>query len=173
MLDECCSFQIPYYLDEDSNWQLNIEHLGQAVQSAKLKCEPRVLVVINPGNPTGKTDHIVTNQYRPISKERLISLVQQNYHTIHKQFKYQLNFCLRIKLCRTTTLNLQFCNCFSSQLASQLFKIQLHTQLLSYLIILCNQFMLSLIGTAQKILPYSNYAIYMQDRCCPGLTWRI
>ena len=30
-----------------------MEDLQQAVKSARLECEPRVLVVINPGNPTG------------------------------------------------------------------------------------------------------------------------
>jgi len=43
--------QIPYYLDEDKDWQLNMADLKVAVKSAQ--SEPRLLVVINPGNPTG------------------------------------------------------------------------------------------------------------------------
>eukprot|EP00049_Salpingoeca_infusionum_P018650 m.358163 g.358163 ORF g.358163 m.358163 type:complete len:505 (-) comp18065_c0_seq1:145-1659(-) len=43
-----------YELDEDNNWSLGIDVLDRAVASAKDRgVQPRALVVINPGNPTG------------------------------------------------------------------------------------------------------------------------
>ncbi|UYV83695.1 GPT2 [Cordylochernes scorpioides] len=45
--------QISYYLDEEHQWALDIQELERAVKEAKNTCYPRVLVVINPGNPTG------------------------------------------------------------------------------------------------------------------------
>ena len=44
----------PYYMDEGSGWQLNIEEMERSLEESKkqgknVKC----LVIINPGNPTG------------------------------------------------------------------------------------------------------------------------
>ena len=52
----CChmSFQIPYFLNEDKKWGLDIDELERALEEAKPHCEPRAIVVINPGNPTGQ-----------------------------------------------------------------------------------------------------------------------
>ena len=47
--------KIDYYLDEDKGWGLSIEELKNAVSSARAKgINPRSIVVINPGNPTGQ-----------------------------------------------------------------------------------------------------------------------
>ncbi|XP_055524080.1 alanine aminotransferase 1 [Wyeomyia smithii] len=46
--------QIGYYLDEDNKWALSITELKRALEEAKKTCAPRVLCVINPGNPTGQ-----------------------------------------------------------------------------------------------------------------------
>ena len=51
---KCAQFQIPYYLDEDNKWGLSIDELQRSVEAAKAHCLPRILVVINPGNPTGE-----------------------------------------------------------------------------------------------------------------------
>lgn len=40
-------------MNEDKNWSLEINELERAVNEAKEKCNPRILVIINPGNPTG------------------------------------------------------------------------------------------------------------------------
>ena len=45
---------IPYYLDEDNDWGLNIDELRQALEINNGKSIPRAMVVINPGNPTGQ-----------------------------------------------------------------------------------------------------------------------
>ncbi|KAK7590833.1 hypothetical protein V9T40_002446 [Parthenolecanium corni] len=45
---------INYYLDESRNWGLSVSELQRAVSEAREKCNPRILVIINPGNPTGQ-----------------------------------------------------------------------------------------------------------------------
>lgn len=46
--------QIGYYLNEENKWALDNSELERAISEAKKTCTPRVLVVINPGNPTGQ-----------------------------------------------------------------------------------------------------------------------
>ena len=53
LFDRLLAGQIPYYLDEESNWNLNISEMKRALDEARLHCAPRGLVLINPGNPTG------------------------------------------------------------------------------------------------------------------------
>ena len=44
----------PYYMDEDSGWQLNLEEMEKALNEAdKEGKNVKALVIINPGNPTG------------------------------------------------------------------------------------------------------------------------
>lgn len=45
---------VNYYLDEDNNWALDITELQRAYDEGKKFSRPRVLCVINPGNPTGQ-----------------------------------------------------------------------------------------------------------------------
>lgn len=52
---ELGAVQINYYLDEDNCWALDVNELHRAYQAAKQHCQPRVLCIINPGNPTGGT----------------------------------------------------------------------------------------------------------------------
>ncbi|KAH7979267.1 hypothetical protein HPB49_008886 [Dermacentor silvarum] len=47
------SVRINYYLDEENDWALSIRELERSLSEAKKVCNPRGLVVINPGNPTG------------------------------------------------------------------------------------------------------------------------
>ncbi|XP_065210755.1 alanine aminotransferase 1-like [Planococcus citri] len=47
-------YQVNYYMDEDNNWALDISELERSIKEARDKCNPRVLVIINPGNPTGQ-----------------------------------------------------------------------------------------------------------------------
>lgn len=48
------SHALPYYLDEKSGWSTNTEEIENVVQeSMESGIKPTVLVVINPGNPTG------------------------------------------------------------------------------------------------------------------------
>lgn len=45
--------QINYYLDEANEWALDIAELERSLNESRAHCKPRVLCVINPGNPTG------------------------------------------------------------------------------------------------------------------------
>lgn len=45
--------QVSYYLDEDHDWRLEISELERSYLEASSKCDIRVIVVINPANPTG------------------------------------------------------------------------------------------------------------------------
>lgn len=48
------SFKIGYYLDEDNKWALSIPELKRSLDEGRKRSNPRVLCVINPGNPTGQ-----------------------------------------------------------------------------------------------------------------------
>lgn len=45
--------QINYYLNEENCWSLDVSELRRAITEARQHCNPRVLCIINPGNPTG------------------------------------------------------------------------------------------------------------------------
>ena len=45
--------QIGYYLNEDKNWSLDMSEIERAYNEAAVRCSPRAIVIINPGNPTG------------------------------------------------------------------------------------------------------------------------
>eukprot|EP01088_Endostelium_zonatum_P003055 TRINITY_DN1401_c0_g1_i1.p1 TRINITY_DN1401_c0_g1~~TRINITY_DN1401_c0_g1_i1.p1 ORF type:complete len:491 (-),score=147.59 TRINITY_DN1401_c0_g1_i1:42-1514(-) len=56
-----------YYLDEPNGWALQISELQKSVDEARAKkINPRALVIINPGNPTGQC----------LSKQNMIDIVQ-------------------------------------------------------------------------------------------------
>jgi alanine transaminase len=46
--------QIGYYLNEEKDWALDIHELKRALDEGRKHSNPRVLCVINPGNPTGQ-----------------------------------------------------------------------------------------------------------------------
>ncbi|CAG5100918.1 Similar to gpt2: Alanine aminotransferase 2 (Xenopus laevis) [Cotesia congregata] len=73
--------QIGYYLDEDNKWGLDITELERAYNQAKKTCNPRVIVVINPGNPTGQvlTRANIENVIRFAQKNRLFILADEVY----------------------------------------------------------------------------------------------
>ncbi|KAL8614789.1 hypothetical protein ACOMHN_062832 [Nucella lapillus] len=53
-ITEFNAYPIPYYLNEDNNWSLDIPELDRAFKEGAPNCKPRAIVVINPGNPTGQ-----------------------------------------------------------------------------------------------------------------------
>ena len=53
-VDEFGMQQVGYYLDEENHWSLDIEELRRSLYESRKTCNPRVLCVINPGNPTGQ-----------------------------------------------------------------------------------------------------------------------
>ncbi|KAG8192659.1 hypothetical protein JTE90_009689 [Oedothorax gibbosus] len=46
-------YQIKYYLNEDTDWSLDVPELQRAINASRIHCKPKVLVIINPGNPSG------------------------------------------------------------------------------------------------------------------------
>ncbi|XP_055929839.1 alanine aminotransferase 2-like isoform X2 [Argiope bruennichi] len=46
-------YQISYYLNEEKQWALDVSELQRAINESKPYCDPKVLVIINPGNPGG------------------------------------------------------------------------------------------------------------------------
>lgn len=48
------AFQISYYLDEDKNWGLDVKELERSINEARKTYNPKAIVIINPGNPTGE-----------------------------------------------------------------------------------------------------------------------
>lgn len=46
-------YQINYYLDEEREWAIDMNELKRAVNEGREHCQPRALVIINPGNPSG------------------------------------------------------------------------------------------------------------------------
>lgn len=53
VISELGAIQVNYYLDEENCWALNVNELRRALREAKDHCDPKVLCIINPGNPTG------------------------------------------------------------------------------------------------------------------------
>ncbi|XP_066569796.1 alanine aminotransferase 2 [Amia ocellicauda] len=53
-ISELGAVQVNYYLDEDHCWALDVNELHKALSAAKKYCNPKVLCIINPGNPTGQ-----------------------------------------------------------------------------------------------------------------------
>lgn len=45
---------IPYNLSEEDGWELRVEELHRALESAKEICKPVAMYITNPGNPAGK-----------------------------------------------------------------------------------------------------------------------
>ncbi|XP_036604831.1 alanine aminotransferase 2 [Trichosurus vulpecula] len=54
VISELDAIQVNYYLDEENCWALDVNELRRAVTEAKEYCNPKVLCIINPGNPTGQ-----------------------------------------------------------------------------------------------------------------------
>lgn len=80
------AYQINYYLNEAENWGMKMEELERALSEAKGKCDPRAIVVINPGNPTGQvlTKQDIENVIRFAAKHHLFILADEVYqHNIY------------------------------------------------------------------------------------------
>jgi len=46
--------QVGYYMNEEKDWSLDVSELRRALNEGRKTCNPRVLCIINPGNPTGQ-----------------------------------------------------------------------------------------------------------------------
>ncbi|RXM29659.1 Alanine aminotransferase 2 [Acipenser ruthenus] len=73
---------LPYHLSEEQGWELEIEELQRALRTARgQKCSPRVLYVINPGNPTGilQSRKSIEEVIRFAAEEKLFLMVDEVY----------------------------------------------------------------------------------------------
>ncbi|GBN97873.1 Alanine aminotransferase 2-like, partial [Araneus ventricosus] len=78
---ECGMHQINYYLDEDNDWALNIAEMKKCLNESRTYCEPRALVVINPGNPTGSvlTHENIKEIIKFAYEEKLLLMADEVY----------------------------------------------------------------------------------------------
>ncbi|XP_076600943.1 alanine aminotransferase 1 [Chaetodon auriga] len=72
---------VPYHLNEERGWALQVEELHRALESAKGACNPVALYVINPGYPSGHVQSRKSMQevIRFVSEKRLFLLADEVY----------------------------------------------------------------------------------------------
>ncbi|XP_064361579.1 alanine aminotransferase 1-like [Dromaius novaehollandiae] len=61
---------VPYRLAEERGWDVDVAEVRRALRQARARCDPKVLCVVNPGDPTG---HVLSRQ----SMEDIIRLVHE------------------------------------------------------------------------------------------------
>lgn len=68
-------------MNEDKGWSLDISELERSLKEAKAVCNPRALVVINPGNPTGQvlTKENIQEIIKFAHREKLFILADEVY----------------------------------------------------------------------------------------------
>jgi alanine transaminase len=74
--------KVGYYLDEERNWDLNMEELERSLRDAiEEGIDVRALVLINPGNPTGQvlSENAVQDIVKFCSKHNLVLLADEVY----------------------------------------------------------------------------------------------
>lgn len=73
-------------MEEETGWSLSETELEKRLEEAKAHCTPRVLVVINPGNPTGQvlTRENIESVLRFAHRHNLLVLADEVYqHNIY------------------------------------------------------------------------------------------
>ena len=80
-LAEFGMYQCGYYLNEDNKWALDVSELERSLDEGQRQSNVRVLVVINPGNPTGQvlSRENIENVIRFAHKNRLFLLADEVY----------------------------------------------------------------------------------------------
>uniref|UniRef100_A0A8C5EL42 alanine transaminase n=1 Tax=Gouania willdenowi TaxID=441366 RepID=A0A8C5EL42_GOUWI len=80
-LADLAAVQINYYLDEDKSWSLDVAELRRSLNAAREHCNPRVLCIINPGNPTGQVQsrQCIEDVIRFAKEERLFLMADEVY----------------------------------------------------------------------------------------------
>uniref|UniRef100_A0A3P8UPX0 alanine transaminase n=1 Tax=Cynoglossus semilaevis TaxID=244447 RepID=A0A3P8UPX0_CYNSE len=53
LLDDVDVKMMPYQLNEERGWAVDVDELQRALTAARGHCEPRAIYISNPGNPTG------------------------------------------------------------------------------------------------------------------------
>ncbi|KAF4088852.1 hypothetical protein AMELA_G00059350 [Ameiurus melas] len=70
---------VPYYLHEEQGWAVQLGELRRALQTARDRCNPTVLYIINPGSPTGhvQSKDSIEEVIRFAAEERLFLMVDE------------------------------------------------------------------------------------------------
>lgn len=73
--------QVGYYLNEESNWSLEMNELERSYEESLKTCLPKAIVVINPGNPTGQvlSRQNIENIIKFAHKHRLFIFADEVY----------------------------------------------------------------------------------------------
>lgn len=73
--------KVDYYLQEETGWSLSTQELQRSYDEAKKTCNPRAIVVINPGNPTGQvlTRKNIEEIIKFAHKNKLVVLADEVY----------------------------------------------------------------------------------------------
>ncbi|XP_070989252.1 alanine aminotransferase 2-like [Oncorhynchus clarkii lewisi] len=81
MLQRLGAVIVPYYLDEEQGWAMEVEELRRALQASKGVCNTVALYVINPGNPTGhvQSRKCIEKVIRFAAEERLFLMADEVY----------------------------------------------------------------------------------------------
>ncbi|MBN3285728.1 ALAT2 aminotransferase, partial [Polyodon spathula] len=80
-LSELGAVQVNYYLDEENCWALDVQELRRALTAARQHCQPKVLCIINPGNPTGQVQSkkCIEDVIRFAAEEKLFLMADEVY----------------------------------------------------------------------------------------------
>ncbi|KAL8593027.1 hypothetical protein ACOMHN_017957 [Nucella lapillus] len=92
---------IGYYLNEANNWALDMDELHRAINEARPHCQPRAIVIINPGNPTGQvlTKENIEDVIRFAKQENLLLMADEVYqHNVYASGS-QLIGALQVLVC--------------------------------------------------------------------------
>jgi len=80
--------QIGYYLNEGKNWSMDMEELERSLAEAKQVCDPKAIVIINPGNPTGSvlSRENIENVVKFAHREKLFVFADEVYqHNVYAE----------------------------------------------------------------------------------------
>ncbi|XP_036452510.1 alanine aminotransferase 2-like isoform X2 [Colossoma macropomum] len=74
---------VPYYLCEEEGWTVQIKELRKALHAARGHCNPMVLYIINPGNPSGhvQSKASIEEVIRFAAEERLFLMADEVYQS--------------------------------------------------------------------------------------------
>lgn len=75
---------VPYYLNESSNWGMDMNSVKEAIKKAKDEgIDVRAMVIINPGNPTGASlpAKDIRNVIEFAAEEKLVIMADEVYQT--------------------------------------------------------------------------------------------
>ncbi|XP_053571952.1 alanine aminotransferase 2-like [Bombina bombina] len=72
---------VDYPLDEENEWALNVQSMRESLYIARKHCNPKVLCVINPGNPTGQVQsrECIEEVIRLAAEEKLLIFADEVY----------------------------------------------------------------------------------------------